>query len=228
VKRVVTAAGTTRSKTLLRRQQILDTAALVFAEKGIIAATVRDISERAGILSGSLYHYFASKEEMIAEILSPVIRSQVDEFDRIVAQHNDPTEILRLVIAAEIAQSAKTPQVARILRQDEHHIATLVGLDEVARQRRAMRARVESVITSGINSGQFSSDCDPRVTSLALFDLTLSAYRHLKPLGHFTTEELTIPITTLFMQGLVVAEGSRKWSTPSPGPSMSDPGKLAP
>ena len=34
-----------------------------FAEKGIIAATVRDISERAGILSGSLHHHFASKEK---------------------------------------------------------------------------------------------------------------------------------------------------------------------
>jgi hypothetical protein len=78
-----------------------------------------------------------------------------------------------------------------------------------------MRTRVESVITDGINSGQFSSDCDPRVTSLALFDLTLSAYRHLKPLGPFTTEELTIPITALFMQGLVVAASVAIRSAPA-------------
>jgi TetR/AcrR family transcriptional regulator, cholesterol catabolism regulator len=191
-----------------RRQQILDTATAVFAEKGILAATVRDISERAGILSGSLYHHFASKEEMITEILEPVVRAQIDEFDHIVAHHDDPTEILRLVIAAEIAQSARTPQVARIFRQDEHHISALGGLDEVVRQRRAMRARVESVITNGINAGQFGSDCDPRVTSLALFDLTLGAYRHLKPFGRYSTEALTKSIIDLLMQGLVVGGGS--------------------
>jgi TetR/AcrR family transcriptional regulator, cholesterol catabolism regulator len=179
----------------------------VFAEKGIVAATVRDISERAGILSGSLYHHFASKEEMITEILSPAIRSQIDEFDRIVAQHNEPTEILRLIIAAEIAQSARAPQVARILRQDEHQIAVMAGLHEVVQQRRAIRARVESVLASGINAGKFRSDCDPRVTALALFDLTVSAYRHLEPLGRYRTEELTKTLTALLMHGLVVSEG---------------------
>jgi TetR/AcrR family transcriptional regulator, cholesterol catabolism regulator len=202
------ASGSAQTNRSERRQQILDTATAVFAEKGIVAATVRDISERAGILSGSLYHHFASKEEMISEILAPVIRAQIDEFDRIVAQHDDPTEILRLVIAAEIAQSAHTPQVARILRQDEHHIPVLTGLDEVVRQRRLIRARVESVIADGINAGQFRSDCDPGVTSLAIFDLTLSAYRHLKPLGRYSTEELTKTLTALLMQGLVVGEGA--------------------
>jgi TetR/AcrR family transcriptional regulator, cholesterol catabolism regulator len=172
----------------------------VFAEKGIIAATVRDISERAGILSGSLYHHFASKAEMIVEILAPVIRSQVDEFDRIIERHNDPTEVLRLVVAAEIAQSAANPRVARILRQDEHHISVFEGLDEVVAQRRAIRSRIESVISNGVKSGQFRADCDPGVTALALFDVTLGAYRHLKPLGRYRTEELTKPLTDLILQ----------------------------
>jgi TetR/AcrR family transcriptional regulator, cholesterol catabolism regulator len=184
-----------------RRQEILDTAAAVFAEKGIVAATVRDISERAGILSGSLYHHFTSKEAMIAEVLAPVIGAQIEEFDRIVAEHDDPAEILRLVIAAEVEQSARTPLVARILRQDEHHIGTVAGLEAVAKQRRAIRARVESVITTGIKSGHFRADCDPALAALALFDLTLSAYRHLKPLGRYRTEELASRLSTLLLHG---------------------------
>ena len=60
-----------------RRQQILDTAAAVFAEKGIASTTVRDISEQVGIYSGSLYHHFKSKEEIVAGILAPVVASQV-------------------------------------------------------------------------------------------------------------------------------------------------------
>ncbi len=202
-----TTTGSTRANTSARRQEILDTAATVFAEKGILAATVRDISERAGILSGSLYHHFASKEEMIADILAPVIRSQIDEFDRIVAEHDDPAEIIRLVIEAEVAQSSRTPLVARILRQDEHHIRALGGLDEVVRQQRAIRARVESVITAGIVAGRFRPDCDPAVTSLALFDLTLGAYRHLEPLGRYRTEDLTSHITTLLLRGLIATDG---------------------
>ena len=191
-----------RTNSSARRQHLLDTATSVFAEKGIIAATVRDISEQAGILSGSLYHHFASKEEMIAEILAPVIKSQVEEFDRIVAQHDDPTEILRQVIASELAQSAANPGVARILQQDEHHIRGFTGLDEVVAHRRAIRARVESVITNGIKAGQFRSDCDPRVAVMALFNITLGAHRQLKPLGPYSTGELTQQLTGLVLQGL--------------------------
>lgn len=190
-----------------RRQEILDTATAVFAEKGILAATVRDISERAGILSGSLYHHFTSKEEMVAEVLTPVLRAQLDAFDRIVTDHDNPVEILRLVIAAEVAQSAETPLVARILRQDEHHIAALTGLDDVVRQRRAIRARVESVVTAGVRLGEFRSDCDPAVTSLALFDLTLSAHRHLRPLGPYGTDELAGHLATLLLRGILATDG---------------------
>lgn len=179
----------------------------MFAEKGIVAATVRDISERAGILSGSLYHHFASKAEMIVEILAPVVRGQIEEFDRIVAQNSDPTEILRHVIAAEIAQSAKNPRVARILRQDELQISVFDGLDEIVQHRRAIRARVESVITGGIKAGQFQSDCDPGITALTIFDMTVGAYRLLKPMGRYGTETLTDKLTALILHGLSVPTG---------------------
>jgi TetR/AcrR family transcriptional regulator, cholesterol catabolism regulator len=202
-----TTPSAVRAGTSSRRQEILDVATAVFAEKGILAATVRDISERAGILSGSLYHHFASKEAMIAEVLAPVLGAQIEELDRIVVEQDNPVEILRLVIAAEVEQSARTPLVARILRQDEHHIASLPGLDDVVRQRREIRARVESVITDGINAGHFRSDCDPAVTSLALFDLTLSAYRHLKPLGRYRTEELASRLATLLLRGVLATGG---------------------
>jgi TetR/AcrR family transcriptional regulator, cholesterol catabolism regulator len=195
------AAAATPTRSSARRDQILDTATSVFAEKGIIAATVRDISERAGILSGSLYHHFASKAEIIVDILAPVIRARVEEFDRIVERHKDPTEILRLVIAAEIAQSATEPRVARILRQDEHHISVFDGLDEVVAERRAIRARIESVLTNGITVGQFRADCNPGLTALALFDVTLGAYRHLKPIGRYGADDLTKPLTDLFLAG---------------------------
>ena len=46
----------------------------MFAERGLRATTVRDIADSAGILSGSLYHHFSSKEEMVDDDLDhPVV-----------------------------------------------------------------------------------------------------------------------------------------------------------
>src|SRR3546814_5788897 len=66
------AAGT-------RRDELLHIAAKLFAEKGFKNTTVRDIADAAGILSGSLYHHFDSKESMVDELL---VRFQTELFDR--------------------------------------------------------------------------------------------------------------------------------------------------
>ncbi len=51
---------------LARRQQIIDAAYRCFARKGFHQATMRDIYEEAELSPGAVYHYFASKEEIIA------------------------------------------------------------------------------------------------------------------------------------------------------------------
>ena len=57
-----------------RHQQILAVAAALFARKGVAAATVREIADEVGILSGSLYHHFDSKEAMVDQILAPYLK----------------------------------------------------------------------------------------------------------------------------------------------------------
>jgi TetR/AcrR family transcriptional regulator, cholesterol catabolism regulator len=200
-----TVSGSTRTNAP-RRQEILDAATTVFAAKGIVAATVRDISDRCGIHSGSLYHHFKSKEEMIAEILVPIVSSLVATFDRIVAETHDPVEILSRVIAAAVAQTAANPDVARMLQQNEHQIRDYPGLGEVVRQRSAMRQRIEGVISDGISSGKFRAEIDPRVASMILFDSVLGAYRHLQPIGDYTADELTRQLIALNLQGLRLGE----------------------
>lgn len=57
------------TKSARTRQRILDAAAAVFREQGYANARLSDIAERAGIQTGSLYYHFASREELVSEIL---------------------------------------------------------------------------------------------------------------------------------------------------------------
>src|ERR1700744_4497599 len=52
----------------------------LFAEKGFRATTVREIADAAGILSGSLYHHFDSKESIGDEILSSFIHDVLGDY----------------------------------------------------------------------------------------------------------------------------------------------------
>jgi AcrR family transcriptional regulator len=83
-----------------RRGEVLAAAAAVFAEKGFHAATTRDIAERVGLLPGSLYYYFGSKEAAFFEIC----RRQGEAFNaRLSAILNGPGTIADKVRAG-IAQ----------------------------------------------------------------------------------------------------------------------------
>lgn len=53
-----------------RRNQILDAATTVFAEKGFHRATIKDIARQAGIADGTIYTYFASKTDVLLAILN--------------------------------------------------------------------------------------------------------------------------------------------------------------
>jgi AcrR family transcriptional regulator len=52
-----------------RRNQLIDTALTLFAEHGIEATRVSDIAQRAGVAQGLLYHYFPSKDALLAAII---------------------------------------------------------------------------------------------------------------------------------------------------------------
>jgi AcrR family transcriptional regulator len=53
-----------------RRNQILDAAATLFAERGFHRATTRDIAEAADVSEGTLYNYFESKDALLLAIMA--------------------------------------------------------------------------------------------------------------------------------------------------------------
>lgn len=53
-----------------RRNQILDAATRVFAEKGFHRATIKDVARKAGIADGTIYTYFSSKTDVLLAILN--------------------------------------------------------------------------------------------------------------------------------------------------------------
>src|ERR1044071_7466199 len=68
-----------------RRDELLAIAARLFAERGFRNTTVRDIADASGILSGSLYHHFDSKESMVDEILQTFQNELFAGYDEILA-----------------------------------------------------------------------------------------------------------------------------------------------
>src|ERR1044072_877697 len=72
-----------------RRDHLVKLAAELFARKGFQATTVREIADEAGILSGSLYHHFDSKETIVDEVLSTFLDDLVGRYRTALEQDGD-------------------------------------------------------------------------------------------------------------------------------------------
>ncbi|HNN00139.1 MAG TPA: TetR/AcrR family transcriptional regulator, partial [Turneriella sp.] len=67
---------------ILNRQQILEAAKTLFAEKGFEATNVRDIIHKSNLSPGTFYNYFQSKEEIFEVLTDEIIdevRSQIQD-----------------------------------------------------------------------------------------------------------------------------------------------------
>lgn len=96
-----------------RREELLSLAAEMFAERGLRATTVRDIADAAGILSGSLYHHFDSKEAIVDELLRDFLEGLFARYREIAAANLNPVDTLKgLFLASFDAIETKHAQVA--------------------------------------------------------------------------------------------------------------------
>ena len=93
-------ARTTGSKSARTRQRILDAAAHVFREQGYANARLSDIAALAGIQTGSLYYHFASREELVAEILRLGVETAWADVRRAIAALPDGSTPLERLAAA--------------------------------------------------------------------------------------------------------------------------------
>lgn len=86
-----------------RQRVILEVAARLFAEQGFEATTVRQIAEAADLTSGSLFHHYASKREMLVKVVEEGTLRTRAKVDEQLADLTDPEERLRALVATHLA-----------------------------------------------------------------------------------------------------------------------------
>ncbi|MFZ5756247.1 MAG: TetR/AcrR family transcriptional regulator [Pseudomonadota bacterium] len=84
------------------RGKLLSAAAHLFREKGYERTTVRDIAALTGIQSGSLFHHFSSKEEILKAVMIDVIRFNTERLRAAVDGGADTRARLRALIDCEL------------------------------------------------------------------------------------------------------------------------------
>lgn len=197
-----------REKSGDRRQEILDAAAALFAAEGVVATTVRDIAKVAGILSGSLYHHFPSKESMVDEILSPCVRTLVDEDEAIVAASTSTLDALEKLIRAVVEAVTENPVAWRILQNDFGYLRSLptfAYLDEFDDRITTIWTKL---LTKGAKEGVVRADIPPDLLYRFIRDSIAMLARWYAPDRKYDQHQIADAWVALVFEG--VATGRRR------------------
>lgn len=193
-----------------RREEILRVAAHVFAERGVLNATIRDIASAAGVLSGSLYHHFSSKDQIIDEVVRPVVDTLSAIYASVASETEDPIEVIRRIVIASIAEAAARPDEALIFRNDAHQFSTIPRLSFVDGRRTAMRRFVDDTVRRGIEDGTFRENLEVSVVVGAIFDVVFGSVRWVRPDTRRSAAEVGEQVADFVVHGLLCRPAVRE------------------
>lgn len=185
-----------------RRDELLELAAKMFAERGLRATTVRDIADSAGILSGSLYHHFSSKEEMVDELLRGFLDWLFNRYQEIVDTEPNPLERLKgLFMASFEAIEDRHAQV--VIYQDEaKRLADQPRFAYVEERNKEQRKMWLDLLNQGVAEGYFRPDIDVDLVYRFIRDTTWVSVRWYQPGGPLTAEEVGRQYLTIVLGGI--------------------------
>ena len=174
----------------------------MFAERGLRATTVRDIADSAGILSGSLYHHFKSKEQMVEEVLRDFLDWLFTRYEEIVASATDPLERVKgLFMVSFEAIEHRHAQV--VIYQDEaKRLNPLPQFGFLNERNREQRRMWIDVLKQGIGDGSFRPDLDVDLVYRFIRDTTWVSVRWYQPGGPLTAEQVGNQYLAIVLGGI--------------------------
>lgn len=185
-----------------RREQLLAIAARLFAEKGFRNTTVRDIADAAGILSGSLYHHFDSKESMVDELLKAFQEPLFAAYDEVLASDADVRTKLEQAVRLSFRSIDEHPDEVAIFQNDAAFLGASERFDYLAERNAQSREVWLTLLTEGIESGALREDLDAELVYRFIRDTIWVAVRWYKPGGKLTHDDVADQYLAILLDGI--------------------------
>jgi AcrR family transcriptional regulator len=184
-----------------RRTAILNSSADLFARQGVSSTTVRQIGEVVGVFSGSLYHYFPSKDAIVNEIIVTYLENLLARYRELAAAELDPRERLHGLVRVSLQVTREQPSATIIYQNELSYLRELPQYENV----KAMAAEVQQTWLAAIEAGQaagaFRGDIDPKVFYRFVRDAVWLSVKWYRPEGTYTVDQLADDCTSIFLDG---------------------------
>jgi TetR/AcrR family transcriptional regulator, cholesterol catabolism regulator len=171
-----------------RQQDVVVAAARLFAQRGYDQTSVPDLARELGLATGSLYHYFGSKEQLLIEICDQLIDPLLERARDVTTQDAPPEERFRDLVRLWVTHVVDHRDHMLVFQQQRHAIQRGTQWRSV----RASRKAFEDLVADAV--AQLHSPADPpqkrRLLIAALLGMVNHTAQWYRASGSLTAHEI--------------------------------------
>ncbi|GAA3129709.1 TetR/AcrR family transcriptional regulator [Streptosporangium carneum] len=186
-----------------RRAELLATAAEVFASRGYASTTVREVADAAGMLGGSLYYHFDSKESMADEILSTFLTDLWASYDQVLESGLGARETFQALIAESFRSIDRYRPAVVIYQNESKHLAANPRFSYLLDSQRRFREMWLSVLDRGVLEGAFRADLDTGLIYRFIRDTVWVAASWYRSDGRLSADEIARQYLVMILEGIL-------------------------
>ncbi len=161
--------GTTRSKSAAdKRRLILDAAVRVFARQGFHACRVSDIADEAGVAYGLVYHYFASKDEVLDTLFLERWNVMLELIRQVDSESRPVRDKLEAIASFIVDSYQHDPELMKVIIVEVTRAANSFGNTHIATIREAYEL-IGGMISEAQRDGLFKPEIDARFAAMAFY-----------------------------------------------------------
>ncbi|HTK62444.1 MAG TPA: TetR/AcrR family transcriptional regulator [Pseudonocardia sp.] len=187
---------------IARREELRAQAGHVFAQMGFAHAKMRDIADATGILAGSIYHHFRSKDEILLELMQNFHDDILRDLHAIIDVEGRPVDQLTLMIKLSVRYILERPDESRIINQDFQYLQATPEFSGVVEKARAASKIWLDVLRRGVHAGELRDDMNIEIAYATLMGSIFSTLRWYRPTGKVRPEEFSAQLTSQLLDGL--------------------------
>ena len=179
-----------------RLPKVLDQAAKLFRTQGFEGTSVRDIARAVGMLPGSLYCHFATKEELLAAVYLKGVEQISAAVQTAVQLHADPWERLQAACVAHLESILQDDDYAQVVIRVRPADVALANQNLID-----LRNRYEQLFIDLIKALPLRKGTDRRAFRLLLIGALNSSQTWYRPNGKYKPRAIAHQFIALLRQG---------------------------
>lgn len=164
----------------------------MFATKGYDATSVRDIANVVGIRGASMYHHFASKEEILWDLTESALDALATSWREAQSQlrTDDPVASLRSFVRSNVVFHIERRTDAALVNAQLNRLSA-THFERAVELRHAYEQELTDIVQACLDRGTHGVP-DVRVTVFAILQMTTAVANWYQPGGPLSVEQLAV------------------------------------